>query len=999
LDAEGNWADNEGQPASNPRPSELGLEPRHLAYVIYTSGSTGTPKGVMVEHRQVERLLKATAAQFGFTARDVWTLFHSYAFDFSVWELWGALAYGGRLVMVPSWTARSPKDFYQLLCVEKVTVLNQTPTAFGQLMQEDARQRKPLSLRMVIFGGEALNLGELRDWVERHGDEAPALINMYGITETTVHVTYRRLRRSDVVAGKGSMIGQPLGDLAIHLLDAQGNQVPQGVAGEMYIGGAGVARGYLKRPELTAQRFVEHPHVPGHRLYRSGDMARCLSTGEFEYLGRIDDQVKVRGFRIELGEIEQKLSALPDVAASVVVVREDLPGHKQLVAYVVPVAGEMAGKALNDRCRSALLSTLPDYMVPAAFVTLQALPLTPNGKVDRKRLPAPTSGERSAPYAPPRTAAEEALCQTWHEVLQCENVGVHDNYFSLGGDSILSIRVVSLLKERGWFLGIKDLFQHQTVERVALHLKRQGDDGQAIVWEAFAQLSEHERKRYDSRYEDAYPMSTLQAGMVFHTQLEQFGGVYHDIIADHVRCPWDRPCFEQALASCIAEHPILRTGFSLDGERALQHVHARVELPLEVSDLRKQTTSEQEACIAQWMEDRKRHVFDWHAGPLVHFHVFLRTPESFEFAMTFHHAVLDGWSRATLVTALYNRYLQCLEGHAPEPVQVDRTFSHYIALEQNTLANPLAKQYFVDLLQDTSATQLPRRGESGGVRSQRRQTVHAFRALSKPLVELAKELGVPVQAVLLAAHFKVLSTLSGTAKVASCVTQNGRPETAGGERSLGLYLNSLPLAVTLADDSWRDLIIAIAGMHAQSMAHRSYPLSRIQHDLGRSFSEILFNYTHFHVFREMAAHQGATLQVLGSRGYEQTNFDLLVDIARVAGGDDLNMDLVYDTQIFDPQVMQQWQRYFLAACARMLSELDSSHQRASLLDADEFHQVTRACNATAALYPLERTIHELFEAQVERTPEAVALVFEGRTLSYGELNGRANRLAHALIGM
>ncbi|MET0397898.1 MAG: amino acid adenylation domain-containing protein, partial [Longimicrobiaceae bacterium] len=356
--------------------------PDSLAYVIYTSGSTGRPKGVQVTHRSVLRLFDATDPWFGFGADDVWTLFHSAAFDFSVWELWGALLHGGRLVVVPFAVSRSPEDFHRLLVEEGVTVLNQTPSAFRQLAEADrvsGVDPRALRLRHVVFGGEALDPQALRPWLDRHGDRRPRLVNMYGITETTVHVTFRVLGRADLERG-GSPLGAPIPDLALHLLDRGLEPVPPGVPGEIFVGGAGVARGYLGRPELTAERFVPDPFgsEPGARLYRSGDLARRRADGEPEYLGRADRQVKVRGFRIETGEVEAALSAHPGVAAAAVDAREDAAGEPRLVAYVVAPAGAPAPPPAE--LRAHLAASLPDYMVPAVFVVLDALPLTGNGK-------------------------------------------------------------------------------------------------------------------------------------------------------------------------------------------------------------------------------------------------------------------------------------------------------------------------------------------------------------------------------------------------------------------------------------------------------------------------------------------------------------------------------------------------------------------------------------------------------------------------------------------
>ena len=426
------------------------VTPDNLAYVIYTSGSTGKPKGVLVTHYNITRLLEATHSWFHFDQNDVWTLFHSYAFDFSVWEMWGSLLYGGRLVVVPYWVSRSPEMFYKLLSKEKVTVLNQTPSAFRHLIKVEQSSVDPqeLALRLVIFGGEPLDFQCLRPWFNNHGDQYPQLVNMYGITETTVHVTYRPITEADLSPSVGSLIGVPIPDLELYILDQNQNPAPIGVPGELCVGGAGLGRGYLNRPELTAERFIPNPFGlgSGERLYRSGDLARYLANREIEYLGRIDAQVKIRGFRVEPGEIEAVLGQNPAVRETVVVARGDNPEGARLVAYVVPnldsvpTAGEL---------RNFLKSKLPDYMVPSFFVFRDAFPLTPNGKVDRSALPAP---DQSRPdlkdaFVAPRTPVEKLTARIWAEVLKLDKVGVHDSFFDLGGHSLLAIQVISRVRE------------------------------------------------------------------------------------------------------------------------------------------------------------------------------------------------------------------------------------------------------------------------------------------------------------------------------------------------------------------------------------------------------------------------------------------------------------------------------------------------------------------------------------------------------------------------
>ena len=454
---------------------QSGVTPDNLAYVIYTSGSTGKPKGVLITHHNVVRLFQATDHWFRFNEQDVWTLFHSFAFDFSVWEIWGALLYGGRLVVVPYRISRSPEEFYELLNKARVTVLNQTPSAFRQLMQygAEAAERRELSLRLVIFGGEALELSSLRSWFDQHGDERPQLVNMYGITETTVHVTYRPLKRSDLTAG--SVIGRSIPDLQLYILDRYLQPVPIGVPGEICVGGAGVGCGYLNRPDLTATKFVPNPFssAPGARLYRSGDLARYLANGDIEYLGRIDQQVKIRGFRIELGEIEEVLRSHSAVRDAAVLAREDQAEDKRLVAYIT----RRDTSARQSELRNFLGEKLPNYMVPGAFVFLDRLPLTPNGKIDRKALPKPeTTGlEPRIELVAPRDPLEQQLVRVWEGILNRTPIGIKDDFFELGGHSLLAVRLFSKIEKlTGNKLPLVTLFEARTIEQLATVLKSEG---------------------------------------------------------------------------------------------------------------------------------------------------------------------------------------------------------------------------------------------------------------------------------------------------------------------------------------------------------------------------------------------------------------------------------------------------------------------------------------------------------------------------------------------
>ncbi|MBS1799357.1 MAG: amino acid adenylation domain-containing protein [Acidobacteria bacterium] len=464
--------------ATDTQDIQLRSKPDDLAYVMFTSGSTGKPKGVLVSHRNVVRLLSETEAWFHFNETDVWTMFHSFAFDFSVWEIWGPLTTGGKLVIVPFATSRSPEDFYALLSEQKVTVLNQTPSAFSLLNQlEESGTTLPLSLRVVIFGGEALQYRSLRNWFKRHGDVRPQLVNMYGITETTVHVTYRVVCEADTQGEQDSLIGVSIPDLQIHLLNADLVPVAEGEVGEICVGGGGVAHGYLNRPELTAERFVPDPFGPlGAKLYRSGDLAKLRADGELVYLGRGDNQVKINGFRIELGEVEAAISDFPGVRQVSVIGHITGDGSQALAAYFVmagserPMAGDMS-RFLSQR--------LPAQMMPSFYIQMEAIPLTSNGKVDRAALPKPATGSTPVATGVQKTSdtpLQIQIAEVWRNVLKAPQVGVDDNFFDIGGTSVLLATVRSQLQEKlGRSIPVTWMFEFTTIRTLAEKFAETGD--------------------------------------------------------------------------------------------------------------------------------------------------------------------------------------------------------------------------------------------------------------------------------------------------------------------------------------------------------------------------------------------------------------------------------------------------------------------------------------------------------------------------------------------
>ncbi|RIE04950.1 amino acid adenylation domain-containing protein [Cohnella faecalis] len=600
---------------------------KDLAYVIYTSGSTGKPKGVMIEHDNVVRLFFNDRTPFQFSYKDTWTLFHSFCFDFSVWEMYGAILYGGKLIVVPKEVSKNPREFLTLLRTEKVTVLNQTPTYFYQLVEEDRLQAEPLLLRMVIFGGEALKPSLLENWKSKYPNVE--LINMYGITETTVHVTYKQIKQTEI-EGHISNVGQPLPTLHTYILGSDHKLRPVGVPGELCISGAGLARGYLNQPELTAEKFVANPFAPGERMYRTGDLARWLPDGNIEYLGRIDEQVKVRGHRIELGEVESALRSHESVKEATVIARKDEEGSAYLCAYFV-ANGNLGAAELRKR----LSEMLPQYMIPSFFVRVEQMPLTPNGKLDRKALPSPEGTlERGTVYEAPRNALEETLANIWQGVLGVSAIGIADNFFELGGHSLKATTLVSRIhKELNVQVPLREVFQSPTIKELAQAIR-------GMEAHAYASIEPAPLREY-------YPVSSAQKRMYILSQLQGADESYNMPGAVMMEGKVDRERFERAFRQLIARHEALRTSFEwVEGEPA-QRIHLEVDFEISYKKA-------EEGGLRQIAEFIR--AFDLGQAPLLRVGLLELEPERQVLLYDMHHIISDGVSMDILVREFVGLY-------------------------------------------------------------------------------------------------------------------------------------------------------------------------------------------------------------------------------------------------------------------------------------------------------------------------------------------------------
>ena len=912
----------------------------HAAYVIYTSGSTGKPKGVVVEHGHVVRLFDSSAEHFSFDHNDCWTLFHSYAFDFSVWEIWGALLYGGRLVVVPYAISRSAPDFHRLLKEQRVTVLNQTPSAF-YLLIEQAQQAGELDhLRYVVFGGEALDPPRLRPWLTRYGDEQPQIINMYGITETTVHVTYRRIRTTDV--GKpSSVIGVPLRDLLCHVCNDAMSLQPIGVPGELFVGGGGVSRGYLNRPELNRERFIASPFGgAGQRLYRTGDLVRWTTAGELEYLGRIDHQAKLRGFRIELGEIEHELLNCGHVKECVVLLVGDRGGEQRLIAYVVPNRDD---EHLPNSLREHLLSVLPPYMVPSIFVVLERIPLTENGKIDRRALLSMTETHVArAEYVAPTTPMETQLCAVWQDVLQVEKIGIRDNFFAVGGDSIRVVQIVKRAQAVGIVLDVKDIFFHQTiaelaaiqrgsrvlVERAPLHLLTGAFDASPFM---------------DETVEDCYPVTAMQQRM-----LEQHGthgleqAVYQPrVIYDIDGIVLEPARLEAALRHLLYKHPVLRTRFHrMESGEHIQVVLKGVDFHLAVVELSELNSAAQEKAVANLIAQDRPFVLG-ETG--IRFTLLVYGKRNHGLFISTHHAIIDGWALVELRNELMALYQESDQERAMLRTPASgNVFKEHVALEREAQTFADHQQAWRELMTDYQP--MPALDSIAADASVSNALgLHVDAALVSGLKRQAEQQGVTLKTLLLLAYQRALGNLLMVDTVTVDVVCSGRsPRLSDPLGAIGLFWSLLPICTRLsAHQSDAEAIAATARKLLTMDVHSLFPADRVRKLVDvESMTYAAFNYVNFHNAKTGSGKSGE--QEMGELKvrYASDRFAYAVKLAISGGdGDGIDGSIEFDRRHFSAERMRELRTDFLARLRQLGNPVGKTHIKvcAEKVHAEEVH--------------------------------------------------------------
>jgi tyrocidine synthetase-3 len=976
-----------GMPVTN---GVIENEPHDLAYVIYTSGSSGLPKGVLIEHQNVVRLLFNEQFQFDFSAKDIWTVFHSMCFDFSVWEIFGSLLYGGKLVIVPKETAQSPRLFAKLLEQEKVTVLNQVPGVFNNVVQEvlSGAEDYDLLLRYVIFGGEALNPASLSRWYDRYPETR--LINMYGITETTVHTTYKEIGIKEIKAGD-SNIGKAIPTVELYLADKNGNLVPEGIAGEILVGGLGVARGYLNRPELTTERFINNPWKRGERLYRSGDLGRRLPIGELVYMGRGDFQVKIRGYRIELGEIEDAILRYEGVRDAVVLAKTDGNGEQYLVGYYVMKEGAAAEQSM---LRNWLQQRLPGYMVPSCLMELAFFPLTSNGKIDRKALPAPSLEGSKDNYVAPRTVAEQKMTAIWEEVLNRSGIGIEDNFFEWGGHSLKAAKVIARIhKELGVKAELRSLFTHPTI---------------AGLCELIATGSRKEYEKITSVAEQQYyELSHAQRRLWILEQVEEDKVAYNMPVCYRLEGELNREALVKALYTIIDRHEILRTRFVVVEGEPWQKVYSTEASGFKLQEEDITTEDNQQQCIQRMLEEEKQRPFDLEKGPLLRSRLLQLSADQYMLLFNMHHIISDGWSVEVLVkelTGLYNSYAK---GEAVQLSPLPIQYRDYSAWQSRQLASAEmqehGKYWKEQFKQGAPVLGLPTDYTRPAAKTYKGATVKSVlnKELSDGIKSLSRKKGTSIFISLLSAIKILLYRYTGQQDIVIGFPVSGRDH-GELEGQIGFYVNTLALKTSFeGDESFERLLSKVNETTLNAYSHQQYPFDVLveQLDLARDLSRSpIFDVL---VVLQNTEVQGKGIgEMEGLQIKEQevewgvSKFDLTISFTEQEKG--VQMQVEYNADLFVKERIERLVDHYQGLWRSILNNNDEKVSRLDYLSAAEKETLVSQFNDTAIGYPSTATIQELFEQRVKEQPDAIAVINGETTLTYRELNEKSNQLAHYL---
>lgn len=979
--------------------------PQNLAYILYTSGSTGRPKGVAVCHRGVVNRIEWMQRRYNLLSHDTVLQKTPFGFDVSAWEFFWPLQTGARLAIAAPDDHREPAQIAELIERYGVTTLHFVPSmlqAFSNLVDIS----KLASLRRVICSGEELPATVARAFLAASHAE---LHNLYGPTEASIDVSaYQCLRAVD---DERTAIGQPISNVRLYLLDNASELVSIGDAGELHIGGIALARGYVGQPDLTAERFIPDPFVSGERLYRTGDLARWRDDGNLEFLGRIDQQVKMRGFRVELGEIEIALRRLPTVSEAVVEARPGASGDKRLIAY-------LTGPAEFDHAamKSALRRELPDYMIPQMFMWLDSLPVTNSGKLDRKALPDPDIAVAARIHVAPRNPTENALCEIFAEVLGLVQIGVTDDFFELGGDSIRAIQVTSRLRRIGYRVTPRQLFHHPTVERLVRELQMEDtsaplDIGADVARSsepfALAELQPIERDRITRQnrdIEDIYPLTPMQEGMLFHALSQSGTGLYHMQERYEIKGDLDVPAFEAAWRRVVERHPNLRTSFDWNvASRAHQIVHRSASLPVDFIDLRELSSAVQAAKINGLLKSEREKGFDLSQAPLMRITIIRVAVDRHICVRSFHHIIMDDWCTSPLLLDVRRHYAAATKGEAvdAEPAGKFKDYIAWLRARDQSAAESYWRKYLDDFSEPTPLV---------GAKSRERASDAAVE-VDDVIVTLPREDYLRLESLVQRHHLTIntyvqgalallLGLYAGVDDVVFGVTVAGRPvDLPAAESTLGLFINGLPLRVRIRPE--RAIVDWLRELMFDNLEMRQH--EHVSQTMIQSWSSI--SRADALLFQHLLTFENAPIDASLRGDKEILDIDLLelrvhtnYPLTFVAiPGDTLTLRLTYDRTLFDVPSVEGLAEHFKRALEELISKSDCRVGDVQILSPIEQRRLALDGNETDYDYDEPVDLVRRFEMQVAMRPDCIAATCRGRTMTYRTLNERADQIATTLI--
>jgi amino acid adenylation domain-containing protein len=984
-----------------PAPATAIVKPDGLAYVIYTSGSTGDPKGVMIEHGAAANAIQAQIPVFEIGQGNRYLQFCSSSFDVSVFEIFITLLSGAALYIISEEEKKDPLRIEAFIARHSIDI-GSIPPAYLKLLQID----KLSTLKKLITGGEAAAPDNVAAFT-RSGN----YYNAYGPTESSLCTSIYKVTKGDTLPDGRVPVGTPISGVQVYITDEYHNLVPVGAAGEICIGGAGLARGYLNSPELTASLFVPNPFKPGEKMYKTGDMGRWMPDGNIAFIGRKDNQVKVHGHRIELGEIENALQEHPDVDAAIVTAISNLAGDKELVAYIV---GKETYHAAD--LRAWLGRSLPAYMLPGHFVEMDAFPLNNNGKVDRKKLPNPTALAiaTGTAYFPPQTAEEKKMVKIWEEVLGKQQIGIRNNFFDLGGDSIKILRMTTAFrKEMQLDIPVTDIYKYNTIEELLGHVLRDGDEIAVrkhqlniLTQNVEADMAALKERILASapftnreEVEDIYPMSDIEKGMVYESLADESRGIYHDqLVQRKVLKDFDFSRFRQAVELLAGKHPILRTSFNLnDYETEVQLVHKKTTQPVHYKDISNLTREAQENSIRTFMRNELGIPFKFDEAPLWRLNVFNLGDDEIIFVFQTHHTIIDGWSDASFRTELYNLYLTLATDPLYIPAPLKSSYREYVIQQQISKKDPATQHFWQQELSGFSRLEL-----FTGEDEHRSFAAYLNEEEFRELSATATQLNTTIKAVALGAYLYMLKVLHYDNEIVAGLVTNNRPDYEDGDKILGCFLNTIPLRLTIDDQETcggfiarvNDKLLALKDYERLSMLE----ISQLHQQPGRTgnpFFDMIFNYVDFHAYNALqdddASHEReAGLPELKVGGFGRTNTHLDFTVNVTAGKFKAGFSLTKKLKAgFSAEKLGAL--YFSILKSMVHAPEQPVYTLLQLSAAEK--QLLATFNNTASADVADKTLAALFEEQVAKTPDAIALLFEETSLSYRELNERANQLA------